>query len=567
MNKSQLIFALGLLALGYLGGQWMHSSTADQQTNTTAPATKAPAEKLPLFYRHPMNPQITSPQPAKDSMGMDYIAVYAAVDDDLTSPSGTVRIDPVVVQNIGVRTTKAKLGSLSRTIRAVGRIGFDEGGMFRLHPKTEGWVTEIRVDKRGQQVAADEILLSLYSPKLVASQQEYLLSLSHQKILASSPFEEIRRGAEALVNSSRQRLLLMDAPEHQIQVRTTKAKLGSLSRTIRAVGRIGFDEGGMFRLHPKTEGWVTEIRVDKRGQQVAADEILLSLYSPKLVASQQEYLLSLSHQKILASSPFEEIRRGAEALVNSSRQRLLLMDAPEHQIQELERSKQVQKNLHIHSPVAGSAIAIGARDGQFVTPSTELYMIVDLTKVWVYVDIYDIDLPWTKLGDPVQMTLASVPGQSFSGELAYIYPYAESVTRTTKVRLLFDNPDGLLRPDMLANVMIESAAQANSVMVPAEAIIRSGSQNQLFVQRAAGKFEPRLVTLGHESDGIVAVLSGVEPGEQVVTSAQFLIDSESRLREAAAKMVERMAVDIDEPMDMRPVNSHQGMSGGAHQHD
>ena len=451
MNKSQLIFALGLLALGYLGGQWMQSSTADRQTNMTAPATKAPAEKMPLFYRHPMNPQITSPQPAKDSMGMNYIAVYAAVDDDLTSPSGTVRIDPVVVQNIGVRTTKAKLGSLSRTIRAVGRIGFDEGGMFRLHPKTEGWVTDIRVDKRGQQVAADEILLSLYSPKLVASQQEYLLSLSHQQILASSPFEEIRRGAEALVNSSRQRLLLMDAPEHQIQ--------------------------------------------------------------------------------------------------------------------ELERSKQVQKNLHIHSPVAGTAIAIGARDGQFVTPSTELYMIVDLTKVWVYVDIYDIDLPWIKLGDPVKMTLASVPGQSFSGELAYIYPYAESVTRTTKVRLLFDNPDGLLRPDMLANVMIESAAQANSVMVPAEAIIRSGSQNQLFVQRAAGKFEPRLVTLGHESDGIVAVLSGVEPGEQVVTSAQFLIDSESRLREAAAKMVERMAVDIDEPMDMRPVNSHQGMSGGAHQHD
>ncbi|MBL4621231.1 MAG: efflux RND transporter periplasmic adaptor subunit [Immundisolibacteraceae bacterium] len=217
--------------------------------------------------------------------------------------------------------------------------------------------------------------------------------------------------------------------------------------------------------------------------------------------------------------------------------------------------------------MAGTAIAIGARDGQFVTPNTELYMIVDLTKVWVIVNIYDIDLPWIKVGDSVQMTLASVPGRRFSGELAYIYPYAESATRSTKVRLLFNNPDGLLRPNMLANVVIESAEQPDTVIVPAEAIIRSGSRDQLFVQRAAGKFEPRVVTLGHESNGMVAVISGLEAGEQVVTSAQFLLDSESKLREAAAKMVERMDANSHSAMDMEPDVEQQPVNHGAHHHD
>jgi Cu(I)/Ag(I) efflux system membrane fusion protein len=180
---------------------------------------------------------------------------------------------------------------------------------------------------------------------------------------------------------------------------------------------------------------------------------------------------------------------------------------------------------------------IGAREGQYVTPATEINMIADLRKVWVYVDIYEYELPWVKEGDRVEMQLTGIPGKTFKGHLAYIYPYAEAKTRTIKVRLVFDNPDLLLKPEMFAEVTIHADKQENVVIIPSEAVIRSGARNQVFIVRAQGKFEPRLVTLGLASNGKVMVLKGVEAGEVVVTSAQFLIDSESKLREATAKML------------------------------
>lgn len=297
----------------------------------------------------------------------------------------------------------------------------------------------------------------------------------------------------------------------------------------------------MARLHPKVEGWIEEIRVDKTGEQVDRNDILLSIYSPKLVSTQQEYLLALNNLSALKDSPFEEIRAGAEALVDSSRERLRMLDVAEHQIVELGKTRKVRKNLHIHSPVAGTAIRIGARQGQYVSPMTELYMLVDLSQVWVYADIYEYELPWVNVGDQVEMTLTSVPGRTFLGTLEYIYPYSEAKTRTTKVRLVFDNPEQLLRPDMLADVNIRTDTLPDAVVIPAEAVIRSGGRTQVFVVRDAGKFEPRLVELGIESAGQVAILSGVNAGEEVVTSAQFLVDSESKLREATAKMLEALS--------------------------
>lgn len=248
--------------------------------------------------------------------------------------------------------------------------------------------------------------------------------------------------------------------------------------------------------------------------------------------------MALNNLSVLEKSPLEEIRRGAQGLVKSSRDRLKLLDVPEHQIQELEQTKEIKNSLHIHSPVTGTVIRIGSRQGQYVTPKTELYMVVDLSQVWVYADVYEYELPWVKVGDDVEMTLASVPGKTFKGSLAYIYPYAESETRTTKVRLVFDNRDLQLRPDMFAEVKIKSDRQENALVIPAEAIVRSGEHAQVFVVSAPGKFEPRVVTLGVESDGQVAVVDGIKAGDEVVTSAQFLVDSESKLREATAKMME-----------------------------
>ena len=417
MNKSTLLVGLVMMAVGLTLGYWLFGGGTQPQ----AAGADAVSEKVPLFYRSPMNPDITSPVPAKGPMGMDYIAVYA----DDGGPSkivGTVKIDPVVVHNIGVRTAFAELTTLSRTIRTVGRVAFNEERMLRLHPKVEGWIDEIWIDKTGQQVDSDDILLSLYSPKLVSAQQEYLLALNNVAVLQESPFDEIRQGAISLAKSSRERLQLLDVPEHQIE--------------------------------------------------------------------------------------------------------------------ELEATRTIKKNVHIHSPLAGTVIRIGARAGQYVTPATELYMMVDLSEVWVYADVYEYELPWVKEGDAVEMTLASVPGRTFRGSLDYIYPYAESKTRTTKVRLIFDNEELLLRPDMFADISIASDSQKDVVVIPSEAVIRSGNRTQAFVVRSPGKFEPRIVRLGIESDGRVVVLAGVSAGEEVVTSAQFLIDSESKLREATAKMLD-----------------------------
>lgn len=466
MNKSTFLIALLMLAIGLGGGYWLSSndssgapvaegsmeplfyrSPMNPTVTSPVPAKDAmgmdyipvyaeketqPSEREVLFYRNPMNPSVTSPVPAKDSMGMDYVPVYADSEiNDEVAGTGTVKIDPVVVQNTGVRTAIAKRESISRTIRAVGRVAFNEEGMTRLHPKVEGWIEEIRIDKTGQHVAKDDILLSIYSPKLVSTQQEYLLALNNLAALSNSPFEEIRKGAEGLVRSSRERLELLDVPEHQVK--------------------------------------------------------------------------------------------------------------------ELENTRKVQKNLHIHSPVAGTVIRIGSRQGQFVTPKTELYMMVDLSQVWVYADVYEYELPWVKVGDEVEMTLASVPGKTFKGALAYIYPYAEAKTRTTKVRLVFDNHEMLLRPDMFSEVSIQSDTMDSAIVVPAESIIRSGDRAQVFVVRAPGKFEPRIVQLGIESSGQVAILKGVSAGEEVVTSAQFLIDSESKLREATAKMMETLRKPETDP--------------------
>lgn len=418
MNKSLLVAAPLLLAVGLGGGYWL-ATLQRSETGTEAPGA-APVRK-PLFYRNPMNPAVTSPVPAKDAMGMDYVPVYAD-ENRAKAPPGTVTIDPVTEQNIGVRTAIANRETLSHIVRAVGRVAYDEERLIRLHPKTEGWIEILRVDKTGE--------------------------------------------------------------------------------------------------------WV-----DK-------DEDLLSIYSPQLVTSQQEYILALSNLKALENSPIEDIRRGAEDLVKSSLERLKLLDVPAHQLRDLTRSHKIKKSLHIHSPAEGIVMNIGAREGQYVTPATELYMIADLSTVWVYADIYEYELPWVRVGDSVAMQLAGIPGKVFEGHLAYIYPYAEAKTRTIKVRLQFDNPERLLKPEMFAEVTIQASKQVDGVVIPSEAVIRSGTRTQVFVVRGAGQFEPQSVELGLSSNGKVAVLQGVKEGDRVVTSAQFLIDSESKLREATAKLMQ-----------------------------
>lgn len=328
-----------------------------------------------------------------------------------------------------------------------------------------------------------------------------------------------------------------------IGVRTVFAEQRNLSHDIRALGKVDYDEERLTRLHPKTDGWIEKLYIDKTGEFVKKDTILLGLYSPQLVTSQQEYLLALNNSEILKDSPFKDIREGAIQLARSTRERLQMLDVPEHQISALEKTREIKKSLHIHSPFSGMVMKVGVREGQYVTPTTELYMLADLSNIWVYVDIYENEIPWVNVGDTAEMEVASIPGEVFTGKVTYIYPYMKATTRTNQIRLEFDNRDLRLKPEMFANVTIKASQQVNAVLVPSEAIVRSGTRNQVFVVSAPGKFEPRLVTLGVSAEGMTQILSGVEPGEEVVTSSQFLIDSESKLREATSKMMKGQATD------------------------
>ncbi len=342
---------------------------------------------------------------------------------------------------------------------------------------------------------------------------------------------------DSTTNSTPGTVKIDPVTEQNIGVRTTTVKKDILSHIVRTVGRVDYDEERIIRLHPKVEGWIETLRIDKTGEEVRYDQDLLSIYSPQLVVSQQEYILALNNLKTLKESPIEDIRRGAEELVNSSRERLKLLDVPDHQLRDLTQNHNIYKNLHIHSPASGIVVNIGAREGQYVTPATEIYMIADLSTVWVYADIYENELPWVKVGDQVEMQLAGIPGRVFRGHLTFIYPYAEAKTRTIKVRLEFNNPEILLKPNMFAEVTIYASKQMSALVIPAEAVIRSGTRDKVLVMRSAGKFEPRSITTGLSSNGKVSVLEGLTEGEKVVTSSQFLIDSESSLREATAKML------------------------------
>ncbi|MFA7300319.1 MAG: efflux RND transporter periplasmic adaptor subunit, partial [Sideroxydans sp.] len=252
MNKNILTTTVVALLVGAGSGYWLASSAPERAVDAPATAVESkplfyrnpmnpaitspvaaqdemgmdyipvyaenntPKERQPLFYRNPMNPAIISPVPAQDEMGMDYIPVYADESAGTNAPTGTVKIDPTVVQNIGVRTTVAKRASLSRNIRTIGRVTYDEQRVARLHPKYEGWVEQLFIDKTGDRVKKDDMLLSVYSPQLVATQEEYLLALESATKLKDSPFADVREGAESMLRSARERLLMLDVPAHQI---------------------------------------------------------------------------------------------------------------------------------------------------------------------------------------------------------------------------------------------------------------------------------------------------------------------------------------------------------------
>ncbi|MEX0601077.1 MAG: efflux RND transporter periplasmic adaptor subunit, partial [Rhodothermales bacterium] len=376
------------------------------------------ADREILYWQAPMNPEEIYDSPGKSNMGMDLVPVYA--DEEPTE--GTVRIDPVTVQNMGIRTARVERGPFARTIRAVGNIVYNEETLYTVSTKISGWVEALHVDYTGQDVRKGDVLLEIYSPELVSTQKEYLLAL----------------------------------------------------RTLEMV-----ENGG--------------------SEQAIAD---------------------------------------ARSLTESARQRLLYWDIDESVIDDLERTGEVLRTLPLRAPASGVVVHKNIQAGKYISAGVDVYRIADLSTVWLEANLYDNEIPWIEVGQRARVEMSYVPGKTYTGRVDFVYPYLNENERHVRVRLVFPNPGYQLKPGMYANVLIDVPTRDDVLKIPERAVIRSGTRNVALVARGEGKFEPRELELGAEGgDEEVEVLSGLREGEEIVTSSQFLLDSESRLQEAIQKML------------------------------
>jgi len=323
--------------------------------------------------------------------------------------------------------------------------------------------------------------------------------------------------------------------QQAIGVQLGKAELRDLTKTIRTVGLVTFDETLLHQIHPKFEGYVEQLYVDYTGKPVRKGQPLLSIYSPDLLATQQEYLLACRAKQQFAGSANPELGRGAADLYESAKQRLLLWDIRLSDIERLEKTGKPQKAVTLYSPVDGFVMSKSAVQGSRVMPSDTLFEIAGLRHVWVLADVYESELPFVRAGQTARMSLSYLPDRAWTGKLTFIAPVLDEKTRTVKVRLEFSNPDEALKPGMYADVFLERPL-GRVLTVPESAVLMTGTRSIVFVAKGSGRFEPREVKTGAKVDSYYEIRDGVQPGEQVVTQANFLVDSESRLKAALADM-------------------------------
>jgi len=314
-------------------------------------------------------------------------------------------------------------------------------------------------------------------------------------------------------------------------IRTATVTRGPLRRTLRTVGAIDYNETALADVTTKFKGWMEKLYVDATGQQVHRGDPLFEIYSPELYSAQVEYLLAISSATNASTV--------AEGLLTSARTKLKFYDISDGQIAELERTQQPRKTLRILAPQDGFVIDKMVVEGQMVDAGMKIYRLADLGLVWVQAQIYEQDLAYIKLGQEAMVTLSYLPDREFRGRVTYLYPNVDEKTRTARVRMEFHNPGFFLKPGMFATVQVTSELEPSALLVPDMAILRSGEKTTVFVALEGGRFDPRTVTLGPQAENdTYQVLSGLREGERIVTSGQFMLDSESQLREAIQKMME-----------------------------
>ncbi len=326
--------------------------------------------------------------------------------------------------------------------------------------------------------------------------------------------------------------LTLDLRRRQlVGVRTARVTRTPLERTIRAAGTVRFDETRQADINVKLDGWIRDLRVDYTGQSVRVGQPLFTLYSPDLLAAENEFLLALRSRDSMQSSGIADIHEQAERLVASARERFDLWDVPAAHVAALERTRRAAGTFVVTSPVAGFVLEKRVVEGQRVTAGESLYSVADVSTVWVEADVYDVDAPGVRIGARATVTLDSQPGTHLTGRAVYVYPYADEKTRTVKVRFQFPNRGGLLKPGMLATVDLSVPLDA-ALSIPSDALLDSGTRQIVFLAQGDGYFEPRDVKAGERVDGRVQILDGLAEGDEVVSGAAFFVDSESQLRAA-----------------------------------
>jgi RND family efflux transporter MFP subunit len=413
MNKNhyRILAGIILLILVVVGVYFMFFASKEASTS----AAQTTQEKRILYYRDPMDPTMRSDKPGTSPMGMDMVPVYEGEE------GGGVRIDPTTVQNIGVRYETAQRRMLSKTIRTVGKVDYDEKTLYYVNTKISGWVDKLYVNYTGKFVQKGDPLLDIYSPELVSAEEEYIIALKYKSGDSTQPQE----------------------------------------------------------------------------------------------------LYSRAHRK------------------------LMYWDISHEQIQRLEVTRQPEKTMALIAPATGIIVEKNVLQGGNIMAGTNLFKIADLSTVWVNAEVYEYEVPFVKVGQRATVTLAYIPGKVITGRVSYIYPYLNPDTRTVRVRIEIPNPHLLLKPEMFATVELQSPVAVNAVALPEQAVIHSGERNVVVVSRGDGRFESRDVKLGILASGYYQVLDGVREGEKIVVSSQFLLDSESNLKAVLQTMAPSGELPVD----------------------
>jgi membrane fusion protein, copper/silver efflux system len=330
-------------------------------------------------------------------------------------------------------------------------------------------------------------------------------------------------------------VLITPEKRQLIGVKYGRVEAMGATRTIRAAGKVAIDETRIQHVHTKVEGWIDTVFADFTGKLVKKGDPLLTIYSPEMVATERELLLAAKAKELMRNNPMASAYDQSGAMVEAARRRLELWDLSPDQIDQVIQTRQPIKNITLYSPATGYVTDRKAFPQLKVMPDTDLYTIVDLSRVWVMADVFEYEAPNVHLDETARVSFQALPGRTFAAHVNYIQPGVDATTRTLKVRLDLDNPNASLKPDMYADVEFQISLPAK-LTVPAEAVLDSGERKTVFVDRGDGYFEPRQVTTGERSDGRIQILSGLREGERVVTSGNFLIDSESQMRAAAAGM-------------------------------